>query len=395
MSENRREWMVRSAAQLAAAGVIGVSAARAADELAESNKQDGNPERTPPDGKAWRIGVISARREGKPQTINGHTWHFAQYLHPTIDLPTAQKHLDPTNQRYFEEVVRNPACDFGILPFTDTTISHYYEQDPKVSQLFADSFPGVQVATSLEEMVKEVDAVWLGDASGTGDDHFDLIAPALERGLPTFCDKPIGQTVAGTRKILELARQHKAPIMSGSIFSYEWGVEEVRRLLTRGELGEIQYLIASMMGGYSPKGWYVYGQHPCWSIVTLLGAGVESVSLYARGNSAHGIVTYPDGPPAEIWYGRPDLSVNYRYNETAVHFQKGEYRYSPAIEGNFWFGHHYEMFNMARTFRDMIRTHIEPESHQAILEVTAMIYAGAKSLEEKSRLVSLAEVGVG
>lgn len=388
MPENRREWMVRAAAQVAAAGA---SAAAVAAAAADDQPQAGATT-PPPDGKAWKIGVISARREGQPQKINGHTWHFAQYLHPTIDLPTAQKHLDPGNQKYFEEIVRNPACNFGILPFPDTRITHYYEADPEISQLFADSFPGAQVATSLEKMVDEVDAVWLGDASGTGDDHFDLIAPALAKGLPTFCDKPIGKTVAGTRKILETARRHKAPIMSGSIFSYEWGVEEVRRLQARGDMGDIQYVIASMMGGYSPEGWFVYGQHPCWSVVTLLGAGVEAVSLYARGNSAHGLAVYPDGPPAEIWYGRPDLYIGNRYNETSVHFQKGVYRFSPAIEGNFWFGHHYEMFNMARAFREMVRTRIEPTSHEAILAVTAMIHAGAKSLREQSRLVPLAEV---
>jgi len=29
----------------------------------------------------------------------------------------------------------------------------------------------------------------MGDASGKGEDHFDLVAPGLARGLPTFCDK--------------------------------------------------------------------------------------------------------------------------------------------------------------------------------------------------------------
>jgi hypothetical protein len=48
----------------------------------------------------------------------------------------------------------------------------------------------------------------MGDASGRGEDHFDLVAPGLERGLPTFCDKPIGGTVAGTRRILKLAEDH-------------------------------------------------------------------------------------------------------------------------------------------------------------------------------------------
>ncbi len=381
MAENRREWMLRSATQLAALGALGVGAAQAEQPAVGAS---------PPDGKSWRVGVISARRSGQPQRINGHTWHFAQYLHPTIDLPTAQKHLDPGNKKYFEAIVRNPACNFGILPFPDTRITHYYEADPEVAKLFADSFPGVQVATSLETMAEEVDAIWLGDASGLGDDHFDLTAPGLERGLPTFCDKPIGQTVAGTRKILDFARRHKAPLMSASIFRYEWGVEEVGRLLARGDLGDIQYVIASMMGGYSPESWFVYGQHPCWSVVTLLGPSVESMSLHAQGRSAHGLVVYGDGPPAEIWYGRPDLLGN--YNETSVHFAKGVYRYSPAIEGNFWFGHHYEMFNMARAFREMIRTRVEPVEHEAILNVTAMIYAGAKSLNEKSRQVALAEV---
>jgi hypothetical protein len=47
---------------------------------------------------------------------------------------------------------------------------------------------------------------------------------------------------------------------------------------------------------------------------------------------------------------------------------------------------------MARAFREMIPTRVEPTSHEAILAVTAMIYAGAKSLQEKSRLVPLAEV---
>lgn len=387
MTENRREWMLRSAAHLAAIGV-----GSTAVETANAGQVPPAPAavKTPPDGKAWRIGVISARIKGKPQRINGHTWHFAQYLHPTIDLPVAQKYLDPGNQKYFETIVRNPACNFGVLPFPDTRITHYYEADPAIAKLFAEAFPGVEVCTSLERMAQEVDAIWLGDASGTGDDHFDLIAPGLAKGLPTFCDKPIGETVAGTRKILEFARQHKAPLMSGSIFRYEWGVEEVRRLITEGQLGDIQYVIASMQGGYSPEGWFIYGQHPMWTIVTLLGAGVDSVSLYARGNSAHGLVVYPNGPPAEVWYGRPDLSGN--YNETSVHFTREVYRYSPAIEGSFRMGHHYEMFNMARAFREMIRTGIETVPHEEILAVTAMIYAGAKSLTEKSRLVSLAEV---
>ena len=47
---------------------------------------------------------------------------------------------------------------------------------------------------------------------------------------------------------------------------------------------------------------------------------------------------------------------------------------------------------MADVFLEMVRTRIEPVPHQEILEVTAIIHAAAKSLNEKSRLVNLEEV---
>jgi len=340
--------------------------------------------------KVLRIGVISATIRGKPQPRNGHTWHFAQYLHPTIDLDVFGKLVDPGSADFFRKYVRNPKFTFDQLPFPDTHITHYYDADSQVAAKFTEAFPGVQVATSIEDMVEQVDAIWLGDASGFGDDHFDLIAPGLRKGLPTFCDKPIGETPAGTRKILEFARQHQAPLMSSSLFRHEWGAEAALRKRDSGELGPIQFVIASVQGGYSESGWMVYGQHPAWTVITLLGPGVEAVSMYARENTCHALVTYPDRMPAEIWFGRPN--PKWEYCHTEVHFQKGKFEYTASIEGDFWYGHHYEMFRMAATFRDMVKTRREPIPHQEILEVTAIVHAAAKSLREQSRLVKLAEV---
>jgi predicted dehydrogenase len=342
----------------------------------------------PADG--YRIGVISASIGGKPQKTNGHTWHFAQYLHPECNLDAIKKYLDPGSADFFRKVVRNPKHAFAGWPFPDTRLTYYYDADPSVIPPFLEAFPGVKPARSLKELVENVDAVWLGDASGRGEDHLELLGPALEKGLPCFCDKPIGGSVEGTRGILELARKHQAPIMSSSLFRHEFGMEHALRLRDSGEFGKLEYVLASMAGGYSPDGWFIYGQHPAWSVMTLCGPGVDAVSLYSRDAAAHALVTYADRAPAEIWYGRPDITG--LYCQTLVHFQKRRYEFSPAIEGDFWHGHHYEMFRMADTFRQMVKTRREPVPHQEILEVTAMIQAGAKSLREKSRLVALAEV---
>ncbi len=361
--------------------LLGTTAALAAAAAA--------PAAAPP-ARPFRIGVVSAAIRGRPQRANGHTWHFAQYLHPTIDLGAIKKYQDPGSANFFRKVVRNPRYNFDQLPFPDTQITHYYDRDPRAAAPFTEAFPGVRVARSLEDMVREVDAVWMGDASGYGEDHFDLVAPGLRRGLPTFCDKPIGGTVAGTRKILAFARKHNAPIMSSSLFRHEWGMEAALRKRDTNEFGPIEYVVASVQSGYSLDGWMIYGQHPAWTVMTLLGPGVDAVSMYARGNASHALVTYRDRMPAEIWFGRPNEI--FEYCHTAVHFQKKRYEYTPSIEGDFWYGHHYEMFRMAATFREMVRTKREPIPHQEIEEVTAIVHAAARSLREKSRLVALAEL---
>src|SRR5262249_56909985 len=70
-----------------------------------------------PPTRIYRIGVVSASIGGQPQKTNGHTWHFAQYLHPTINLDAIKKYLDPGSAEFFVKHVRNPRENFDRLPF--------------------------------------------------------------------------------------------------------------------------------------------------------------------------------------------------------------------------------------------------------------------------------------
>lgn len=342
-----------------------------------------------PADRTFRVGVISAAIDGKAQKRNGHTWHFAQYLHPECDMDALQKHY-PQVVPGWKKTYRNPDLHFDLLPLPETRITHYYDADASVHPAFCEVFPGVQPAESLEKMVDEVDAIWIGDASGKGDDHFDLAAPGLAKGLPTFCDKPIGGTVAGTRTILDFARKHNTPLMSGSIFNYEWGMEAALRMRDSGEFGDIEHVSARLHSRYRLDGWMIYGQHPVWTVMSLMGAGVEAVSMYEYKDTCHALVTYPDRYPCHVWYGQP--FERFEYNRTDVYFKKKLYTFTPSIEGDFNVGHKYEMVRMAATFRDMLLTGKEPNPHEEILEVTAIVHAAAQSLKEQSRLVKLEEV---
>ncbi len=342
-----------------------------------------------PPKKPLRIGVVSAAIKGKPQPRNGHIWHFAQGLHPVCDLDALKKHY-PYGFNLFSNFLRNPKFNFDQLPFPDTRITHYYDADPTVPVPFTEVFPGVKVATNLAQMVEEVDAIWMGDASGLGEDHFDLVAPGLAKGLPTFCDKPIGGTVAENRRILEFARKHNAPLMSSSCWRYEFGMEAALRMRNSGEFGQLEHVSARLFSRSSLAGWMIYGQHPVWAVVTLMGAGVEAVSMYEYKDTIHALITYPDRYPCHVWFGQP--YEKFEYDRTDLYFKKKLHTFTPSIEGSFNYGYHYQMFRLIATFREMVLTRKEPVPHQEILEVTAIVHAAAKSLTEKSRLVSLTEV---
>ena len=114
---------------------------------------------------------------------------------------------------------------------------------------------------------------------------------------------------------------------------------------------------AGVEGGYSADGWMIYGQHPAWTVMTLLGPGVEAVGLNTRKHLSrpHRVSR---AMPAQIWFGRPNPTPEYCH--TAIYFAKKRYEYTPSIEGDFRYGHHYEMFRMAATFRQMVRDRQKP-----------------------------------
>ena len=184
---------------------------------------------SPPD-KVYRIGVISAAIRGKPQPTNGHTWHFAQYLHPTIDLDAIKKYLDPGSADYLPQVRPQPEVQLRPAPVPGHEDHALLRRRPEGDRPVHRGVPrreggevaggagragGCRLAGRRVRASARITSTW---------------SPRpCERGLPTFCDKPIGGSVAGTRKILEFAREHKAPIMSSSLFRHEWGMEAALR----------------------------------------------------------------------------------------------------------------------------------------------------------------------
>jgi predicted dehydrogenase len=129
-----------------------------------------------------------------------------------------------------------------------------------------------KVCDSFEECSDDVDLVFISDCNYDGADHLKLARPGLEKGVPTFIDKPFSDTVANARKILALGKKHKAPIFSLSILRAEPAVKRFRNRIP--EVGAVNH--ATLSG---------YGTHPAGLVHTtsaaqhLFGAGIKTVDV--------------------------------------------------------------------------------------------------------------------
>jgi len=96
-----------------------------------------------------------------------------------------------------------------------------YDYNPKNAQKLSETFFGKPVVCeTLEEMTKDIDAVFIADCDGGGGDHLKLATPFLKKGIPTFVDKPFASTLKDALEIVRLAEENRAPLFNASILTY-------------------------------------------------------------------------------------------------------------------------------------------------------------------------------
>ena len=69
--------------------------------------------------------------------------------------------------------------------------------------------------------------------------HFEAARLALKREIPTFIEKPICSTVQQARRLLNLLKDKKVPLMVGHIERFNPVVNEIKQRIKVGELGKI------------------------------------------------------------------------------------------------------------------------------------------------------------
>jgi predicted dehydrogenase len=140
-----------------------------------------------------------------------------------------------------------------------------------------------------EDLIGKIDAVLIEAVDGSV--HLERARPFLERGLPTFVDKPFACTLADARALADLAARTHAPLFSSSSLRYAPEVVEARLHDGPGGplVGASTYGPAPLDATRRNPGLFHYGIHPVEMLFALMGGGCQSLS--ARSTDGADVVT--------------------------------------------------------------------------------------------------------
>lgn len=106
--------------------------------------------------------------------------------------------------------------------------------------------------------------------------HREMAIAALEAGKHVLCEKPMALTMDDCYAIVEASKKAKTKLMVGQVSRYQKSFAEAKKLIARGEIGELFYVESEYAHDYSKIGWD-------WRLDPLrhgfLGGGCHAVDL--------------------------------------------------------------------------------------------------------------------
>ncbi|HWG58389.1 MAG TPA: Gfo/Idh/MocA family oxidoreductase [Candidatus Acidoferrales bacterium] len=132
--------------------------------------------------------------------------------------------------------------------------------------------------------VKEIGAVVISAPAAL---HYSLSKRALLAGKDVFVEKPLALRVEEGEELAELAKKQDRIMMVGHLLQYHPAILELKRLISEGELGRVQYIYSSRLNLGKLRTeediLWSFAPHDLSAILYLLDE--EPVSVAAHGSS--------------------------------------------------------------------------------------------------------------
>ncbi|MCK4796484.1 MAG: Gfo/Idh/MocA family oxidoreductase [Spirochaetes bacterium] len=102
-------------------------------------------------------------------------------------------------------------------------------------------YPEIEVTNDYQSVINNnsIDGVAIATPVNT---HYPLAKMSLEAGKHTFIEKPMANSKAQCKELIEIADKKSLTLMVGHVFIYTPPVRKIKELIKSGEIGEVFYI---------------------------------------------------------------------------------------------------------------------------------------------------------
>ena len=235
---------------------------------------------------------------------------------------------------------------------------------------------GIEILDDPAALFGKIDAVLIEAVDGSV--HLGRAMPFLEKGIPTYVDKPFACSVADAKAMTTLAMEKHVPLMSSS--SLRYAPEIVAAQGGKGPTGPIVGVTTYGPAPTHPRnpGLFHYGIHPVEMLFTLMGAGCRRVTCLSTPGAEVVTGAWDDGRVASV-RGIRDGKADYGFT---LFGQDGVQTQGVSSK--------YIYRELLKQVVAMFETRQMPIDLRETLEIVAFIEAARKSADANGASVELA-----
>lgn len=176
----------------------------------------------------------------------------------------------------------------------DAYVAAIYGEDTECTRELYETGTVKRIAETPEEMLPNIDAVMILNRDGRK--HMKYAMPFLEKGIPTFIDKPLACSIQDALRIKETSEKNNTLLMGGSYMKYASGIIKMKEEIKN--IGKILsgYFSFPIFLNSEHGGLHFYSHHLIEEMLTVFGKDAEYISTSLTKGKLVATAHYPEFP---------------------------------------------------------------------------------------------------